>query len=436
MLRLLLPLGCVLLVFSACRRTCGPGTVEVDRVCVPDQAEGPTVAGVDDDRDGFTEAEGDCDDRDPNRSPTATDLAGDGVDQNCDGVDGVDFDADGFASIASGGEDCDDRDASVYPGAPEATDDPVDRDCDGAGHGQDPSRVLFGDITLQSAEAMDALCARYERVYGNVLVTGDGITSVQELDCLIEVVGDLTIERTSLVAVDLRGLRRVGGQLTFIHAEPLETLALPTLQEAGGVLVSGVPGLERLSLPALEFVSPWHLKVSSLALHDVELDELTHVDGELTMFGAALEALRLPALEHVGDHFVLNEPWAGVDLEVPLLGHVGSLAISEVGGLERLDAFGALRTIGRDLTVFNNPDLIDIEGLSSVESVGDRFFVQQNPRLPQSQVDALVDRDRQGEHRRRDPHRRECRLTWAGCAGSDPFGWSSNCETGRPFPAY
>jgi hypothetical protein len=37
-------------------------------------------------------------------------LAPDGVDQNCDGVDGVDADRDGHASLATGGDDCDDDD--------------------------------------------------------------------------------------------------------------------------------------------------------------------------------------------------------------------------------------------------------------------------------------------------------------------------------------
>ena len=37
----------------------------------------------------------------------------DGVDQNCDGVDGIDADSDGFASIGSGGLDCDDADGTV-----------------------------------------------------------------------------------------------------------------------------------------------------------------------------------------------------------------------------------------------------------------------------------------------------------------------------------
>jgi hypothetical protein len=55
----------------------------------------------------------------------------DDVDENCDGVDGVDADGDGFASVASGGDDCDDANVDVYVGAYDAVGDDLDANCDG-----------------------------------------------------------------------------------------------------------------------------------------------------------------------------------------------------------------------------------------------------------------------------------------------------------------
>lgn len=42
---------------------------------------------VDDDGDGYAEADGDCDDADENIHPDATETTGDGVDSNCNGED-------------------------------------------------------------------------------------------------------------------------------------------------------------------------------------------------------------------------------------------------------------------------------------------------------------------------------------------------------------
>jgi hypothetical protein len=74
----------------------------------------------DGDQDGFLDALGDsdedaCEDADSIVEPPAPDEAGDGIDQNCDGTDGVDADQDGHSSFASGGDDCDDADAYSRP---------------------------------------------------------------------------------------------------------------------------------------------------------------------------------------------------------------------------------------------------------------------------------------------------------------------------------
>ena len=55
----------------------------------------------------------DCDDSDIAILPSATDITGDGIDQNCDGIDGTDLDGDGYGSQNFGGLDCDDQDANL-----------------------------------------------------------------------------------------------------------------------------------------------------------------------------------------------------------------------------------------------------------------------------------------------------------------------------------
>ncbi len=100
-----------------------------------DRRTGNCVSGAaDDDEDGHTIADGDCDDGDATRHPGATELC-DGIDQNCDLVadEGFpDLDDDGFDTCGFGDPDqadCDDNEALRRPGLSERCDG-LDNDCD------------------------------------------------------------------------------------------------------------------------------------------------------------------------------------------------------------------------------------------------------------------------------------------------------------------
>ncbi len=85
---------------------------------------------VDDDLDGFTENQGDCNDDDDEVYPGQTEVPYDGVDNDCLDGDLVDQDGDGHAAEIVGGDDCDDLEELVAPSVPELPYDGVDNDCD------------------------------------------------------------------------------------------------------------------------------------------------------------------------------------------------------------------------------------------------------------------------------------------------------------------
>ncbi|MFM7200698.1 MAG: MopE-related protein [Myxococcota bacterium] len=89
----------------------------------------PTAA-PDLDEDGFTVAEGDCDDTNDEVNPSKQEIPYDQLDNDCLDGDLVDVDGDGYIATEANGDDCLDTDAASHPDAVEYEDD-RDNDCDG-----------------------------------------------------------------------------------------------------------------------------------------------------------------------------------------------------------------------------------------------------------------------------------------------------------------
>ena len=180
-----------------------------------------SIYDIDNDGDGVTENQGDCDDGDPSIKPGAAEVCGDGVDQNCDGVDltcppeDVDDDQDGYTENQG---DCNDGDPSIKPGAAEVCGDGVDQNCDGvdptcanvaADAGPDQTVTEGDTVTLDGSNSQDpnGSIASYSWVQTSgpgVNLSGAGTATPNFI--APEVIADITILGFSLTVENSEGL--------------------------------------------------------------------------------------------------------------------------------------------------------------------------------------------------------------------------------------
>jgi len=124
----------------------------------------------DNDLDGFSKRQGDCNDRDATIHPKAIEICGDGIDQDCNGSDlscrDVDNDGDGYTENQG---DCNDAIASIYPGATEICDDGIDQDC----NGKDRACVKYLNVPFEPNHGGTCVCSSFTMVlnYYNPNVT-------------------------------------------------------------------------------------------------------------------------------------------------------------------------------------------------------------------------------------------------------------------------
>lgn len=183
-----------------------------------------TIIDCEQDGDGVSALQGDCNDQNANIYPGANEVCGDGVDNDCDHIidtdaveicdNGVDDDCDeqvdGDDPECSGGGqdndddgyspndgDCNDDDSTINPDAVEVCDDSVDNNCDGnidtqelicqdgdedgvtvgAGDCNDNDASIYPDASEDSTNGVDDNCNALvdEILGGQVLATGGAV---------------------------------------------------------------------------------------------------------------------------------------------------------------------------------------------------------------------------------------------------------------------
>jgi hypothetical protein len=133
---------------------------------------------ADDDGDGVPLCDADCDDNDSNRFPGNAEHCNDGIDNDCDGdADDDDTDCQGPQDADGDGwyddEDCDDHDEEVHPDALEICGDGIDNDCDGV----DDAGVIGNSPGCPGETCWDILDAGVAGADGLYWIAPDGEAS-------------------------------------------------------------------------------------------------------------------------------------------------------------------------------------------------------------------------------------------------------------------
>jgi len=199
------------------------------------------TSGTDEDGDGWTVEDGDCDDTDDTINPGETEVPCDGDDNDCNPKtedDPADGDGDGI-TVCDG--DCDDTTHLVSPDAPEVLGNATDDDCDSS---TDEVQVLY---LIKGSDAFDA------EVMGTRLAAETGgdveiketvdIETTSEMDA---VAADIAHYHVVLVEYRTDTGGSWGGDHTYLTTWGLPILALGTgggalLDDLGANLNFGAP---------------------------------------------------------------------------------------------------------------------------------------------------------------------------------------------------
>jgi hypothetical protein len=289
-----------------------------------------------------------------------------------------------------------------------------------------------------------------ESIEKDLRITGGGALGTIEIPALRYVGQRLSIMNTTLREFRTPQLEVVGHTLE-VSGTPLEDLSLPAVERVGnwedpvsGLLVSSMPELARLDMPALSRVERLEIwgtpELATILLPSLERSATLIVAGEsdladlaglggLTEVGflqivetsslsslSGLSALRtvtnhmaveynaglvdgsMPALERARALSFTGNPLLG-SMDLPSLTRIDlDLALTANGQITSLDGYSALRSALNNLTVSGNQMLASVSGLNGIGdddggpfSLSGDLVIYGNETLPEGLASALVD---------------------------------------------
>lgn len=385
---------------------------------------------------GYAGPSDDCDDQNASVFPSATELPGDEIDENCDGLEDCYSDADGdlfrndtiLASTDTDcvdpgeataillSQDCDDNNAAIHPGMDEScngldddcdtlvddddnnfsADTPiwyVDRDTDGFGdsaEGIAACAVFEGrvqdaqDCDDRNADVHPGLSDRCDNndtdCDGSVDEDGAPPQTLRDTAAAaalcanyVAVCGDLGVEGLDESGMQaLSCLEQVQGTLSIQAVTVRDLSSLSQLQSVGSLSVSDNPNLESLS----------------------GLEALSSFDNLSIVGNTSLLSLQgLETVNHLdGDVLISNNPQlASLAALSQLVDINGSLEISSASALTTLDGLNALVDIGGEFQIGNQAFLTSLEGLSSLTTIHSHLQLHDNVALVDLQgLDSLT----------------------------------------------
>ncbi|MGH1434284.1 MAG: DUF7619 domain-containing protein [Lewinella sp.] len=247
---------------------------------------------------------------------------------------------------------------------------------------------VFIDATtsLTSLSGLDNLTA----IYNNLsLYDNESLVDLTGLENLTLIGGDLRlISNLALTSVDgLNSLGLVGGDVNIADQQQLNSLAgMESLTSVGGKfrlytnpVLQNLAGLENLSAIGTDLELSDNPALASIA----QLSSFTSLGGSIIIYNAALTSLE--GLENftsiTGDvQLTILPQLQNLDDIAGISSIGGNFTVSQLSLVERLFTNSSLESIGGLLNIVSNEQLLNLEGLENLNTVGSLAAVS-NPAL-------------------------------------------------------